>query len=214
MDITQTREESPSLTRTYRLSKRALDLVLSLLGVILLSPLFFVVAALIKLDSRGPVFFRQIRIGRNQQPFYCYKFRSMTADAEERKREMSHLNEVDGPVFKIRNDPRITRTGRALRKCSLDELPQLWNVVRGEMSLVGPRPPLPSEVEQYEDWMMRRLTVMPGITGLWQVSGRSNTNFVEWMRLDMNYVDKCSMWLDIKILMRTIPAVIGGRGAY
>jgi lipopolysaccharide/colanic/teichoic acid biosynthesis glycosyltransferase len=200
--------------RTYVVAKRVMDVVLCSGGLVVLSPLFLVVAIAIKLDSRGPIFFRQVRVGRHKHPFRCLKFRSMSADAERRRDEIAHLNEVDGPVFKIRNDPRVTRVGVWLRKLSVDELPQLINVLRGEMTLVGPRPPLPAEVENYADWMVRRLTVTPGITCIWQISGRSNISFEQWMRMDLEYIDTCSVLKDISILLRTIPAVLFGRGAY
>lgn len=206
--------EIASLPRNYRIAKRTMDVVLCTAGLLLLLPFFAAVAVAIKLDSRGPVFFRQVRVGRAHRPFYCLKFRSMTADAEKRRDDIAHLNEVDGPVFKIRNDPRVTRVGAWIRKISIDELPQLVNVLKGEMSLVGPRPPIPAEVEKYEDWMHRRLSVTPGITCVWQISGRSNISFEQWMRMDLDYVDTCSIRKDISILLRTIPAVLFGRGAY
>jgi exopolysaccharide biosynthesis polyprenyl glycosylphosphotransferase len=194
--------------------KRCLDLTVASLGLVALSPALAAVALAIKLDSRGPVFFRQLRVGKGHRPFYCLKFRSMTADAEKRREEIAHLNEVDGPVFKIRNDPRVTRVGRVIRKTSIDELPQLINVVRGEMSLVGPRPPLPAEVDKYEEWMHRRLDVPPGITCIWQISGRSNVSFEQWMQMDIDYIESCSLVTDVRILLRTVPAVLFGRGAY
>jgi len=169
---------------------------------------------MVKLDSPGPVLLRQRRVGRNRRPFACLKFRSMVTDAERRRRELTSLNEMSGPVFKIRNDPRITRVGRVLRKYSLDEGPQLVNVLRGEMSLVGPRPPLPEEVELYEPRYLRRLDVTPGLTCLWQISGRNELGFERWMELDLYYVEHRSLMLDIEILLRTLPAVISARGAY
>lgn len=202
------------LSRAYLVAKRTIDIGLCASGVALLSPFLVIVAIAIKLDTRGPVFFKQVRVGKNQKPFRCLKFRSMTADAEKRRNEIAHLNEVDGPVFKIRNDPRVTRVGVLIRKLSIDELPQLFNVLRGEMTLVGPRPPIPAEVEKYEDWMLRRLSVTPGITCIWQISGRSNISFEQWMRMDLQYIDTCSIRKDISILLRTIPAVLFGRGAY
>ncbi len=214
IDFAKTTGKSQTLTRNYLAAKRAMDIIICGATLVLLSPLWLLVALAIKLDSRGPVLFRQLRVGRNHKPFYCLKFRSMTADAETRKDEVVHLNEVDGPVFKIRNDPRVTRVGRFIRKTSLDEFPQLVNVLRGEMTLVGPRPPLPREVEQYEEWMLRRLEVTPGLTCIWQISGRSNVSFEQWMRMDLRYIDSCSIAMDISILLRTIPAVLFGRGAY
>jgi len=204
----------PQPSRGYLIAKRVMDVVICGVGLVLLSPLLALIALWVKMDSQGPVLFKQLRIGRHQKPFYCLKFRSMTVDAEARRRELEHLNEVDGPVFKIRDDPRVTRAGRILRKLSLDEFPQLWNVMTGEMTLVGPRPPLPAEVEKYEPWMLQRLEVTPGITCFWQISGRSNVTFDEWMRMDLDYIRRCSIMTDIKILVRTIPAVLFGKGAY
>jgi lipopolysaccharide/colanic/teichoic acid biosynthesis glycosyltransferase len=214
LDAVNPTEERAEVSRSYLAMKRGLDLVLCIPGLVLMSPLLLLIAAAIRLESPGPVLFRQLRVGKDHRPFYCLKFRSMSQDAEKRKDEIAHLNEVDGPVFKIRHDPRVTRVGRILRKLSLDELPQLINVVRGEMTLVGPRPPLPREVEQYEEWMLRRLDVTPGITCIWQISGRSDTNFEQWMRMDLEYVEHRSLGRDIVILLRTIPAVLFGRGAY
>jgi lipopolysaccharide/colanic/teichoic acid biosynthesis glycosyltransferase len=181
--------------------------------LVILSPLMVLVALLIKSSSPGPVLFVQERVGMNRRRFHIYKFRSMAADAEIHKMEFAHLNEMDGPVFKIANDPRVTPLGRLLRKTSIDELPQLFNVLRGTMSLVGPRPPVPSEVEQYDWLFQRRLSIKPGITCLWQVSGRSGLSFEQWMELDKQYVQNWSLWLDFKILLRTIPAVLSCRGA-
>jgi exopolysaccharide biosynthesis polyprenyl glycosylphosphotransferase len=195
------------------LAKRLVDLIVSLVVLALLSPLLLLVALLIKLTSPGPVFFTQERVGMNQRKFRLYKFRSMVADAEARKLDLAHLNEQDGPAFKIRNDPRITPIGRLIRKTSIDELPQLFNVLRGEMSLVGPRPPLPSEVREYEWRYRKRLSVKPGITCIWQVSGRNEVSFVEWMQMDHDYIENWSLWLDFKLLAQTIPAVLFGRGA-
>jgi exopolysaccharide biosynthesis polyprenyl glycosylphosphotransferase len=190
-----------------------MDIVISTLVLIVLAPLLVLVALLIKFTSPGPIFFTQNRVGMNQRRFRLYKFRSMIAGAEERVHDLAHLNELDGPAFKILNDPRITPLGRFIRKTSIDELPQLFNVLRGEMSLVGPRPPLPNEVEQYEWLFRRRLSVKPGITCVWQVSGRSEVNFQEWMDMDKRYVENWSLLLDLKILLKTIPAVIFCRGA-
>lgn len=193
--------------------KRSLDFTSTLLGLSLLLPLFAVVALLIKATSKGPVFFVQERVGLRGRRFRMVKFRTMVADAEKRLEEVRHLNEVDGPVFKIKHDPRITAVGRFLRMSSIDELPQLWNVLRGDMSLVGPRPPLAAEVENYERWQRRRLSMRPGITCLWQVSGRSNVDFDRWMGLDLEYIDNWSLGLDFLILLKTVPAVFFGRGA-
>jgi exopolysaccharide biosynthesis polyprenyl glycosylphosphotransferase len=194
--------------------KRLLDLSVSLFALLLLSPVFLVTAVAIKLDSPGPVFFRQTRVGKWGRLFGVFKFRSMYIDAEKRKAELMKANEADGPVFKIRHDPRITRIGRIIRKFSIDELPQLINVLRGEMTLVGPRPPLPKEVAQYEYHQRRRLDSEQGITGLQQVSGRSDLNFEQWVAYDIEYIERQSFWFDIKILMKTIPAVLTGKGAY
>lgn len=195
------------------LMKRLLDTALSLVVLLMLFPMMAVVALLIKLTSPGPVLFVQNRVGMNQRQFKLYKFRSMVADAEARKFELAHLNERDGPAFKIDNDPRITRIGRFIRKTSIDELPQLFNVLSGEMSLVGPRPPLPDEVRKYE-WMFRkRLCVKPGITCIWQISGRNDVSFDRWMQMDHEYIENWSLWLDLQILLKTIPAVLLFRGA-
>jgi len=196
------------------LVKRILDLAISFALLVLLAPLFLVVAALIKLTSHGPVFFRQERMGINKRRFVIYKFRTMIPNAEEMMAAIEDLNEVSGPVFKIMDDPRITPIGKFLRRTSIDELPQLFNILTGDMSLVGPRP-LP--VRDYQgfnqDWQRRRFTVRPGITCLWQVNGRSSIPFEQWMRLDLQYMDEWSLWLDLKILARTIPAVLRGSGA-
>jgi len=194
--------------------KRVLDFLLAAVALIITSPVLALVAALIKLTSPGPVLFKQMRIGQNKRRFTIYKFRSMTVDAEHRMRQIEHLNEVSGPVFKIKNDPRITAVGKFLRKTSIDELPQMLNVLRGDMSLVGPRPMSVRDFELFQqDWHRRRFSVRPGITCLWQVNGRSAIPFEQWMELDMQYIDKWSLWLDLKILAKTIPAVLKGSGA-
>jgi exopolysaccharide biosynthesis polyprenyl glycosylphosphotransferase len=193
--------------------KRGLDLVAASALLALTAPILGLAAALIKLTSSGPVFFRQMRCGLNGRRFAMLKLRTMYADAEHRRREVEHLNELSGPVFKIRNDPRITPVGRVLRRWSLDELPQLWNVVRGDMSLVGPRPPIPGEVDQYLSFQRRRLSMRPGLTCLWQVCGRNEIGFEEWVRLDLEYIDSWSLGQDLKILARTLPAVLRGTGA-
>jgi len=179
------------------------------------SPVLVLAAVLIKLSSPGPVFFRQQRAGLNGRPFTMLKFRSMVSDAEQRKHELELLNEMSGPVFKVSHDPRITRVGRLLRKYSIDEFPQLLNVVRGDMSLVGPRPLPLDEVARFDDLAhRRRLSVKPGITCLWQISGRNNiTDFQEWVRLDLQYIDNWSLWLDLRILLQTVPVVMLGTGA-
>ncbi len=197
-----------------RHGKRLMDLAGSVLAIALCTPFLPLIALAIKLNSRGPILYRSIRLGQNQRPFVFYKFRSMVDGAHESRNFLLHLNEVEGPVFKIANDPRVTLVGRFLRRTSIDELPQLINVFRGDMSLVGPRPPIPEEVEKYEPWQRRRLDVKPGITCLWQISGRSKLGFDEWMRLDIQYIQHQSFLLDLKILLRTIPAVLSRDGAY
>jgi exopolysaccharide biosynthesis polyprenyl glycosylphosphotransferase len=194
------------------LAKRAIDVVLALAGIVLLSPLFLITAVLIKLTSHGPVIFRQVRCGLNGRTFTFYKFRSMVHDAEARLHQVAHLNEKD-IVMKIRNDPRLTTVGKWLRKFSIDELPQLFNVLKGDMSLVGPRPAIPTEVAQYQRWQRRRLRMRPGLTCLWALRGRDKVDFESWMRLDLQYIDTWSLSLDAKIILLTIPQVVSGRGA-
>ena len=203
-----------SIESSHQLIKRMLDVLVSGLMLLFLSPLLVVAAILIKLTSRGPVFFVQKRLGLNKRRFGVFKFRTMVVDAEKKMQEIEHLNEVSGPVFKIKNDPRITSVGRIMRRTSIDELPQLLNVFLGDMSLVGPRPLPVRDYEGFnEDWQRRRFSVKPGITCLWQVKGRSEIPFEQWMELDLQYIDKWSLWLDLKILLRTIPAVLRGSGA-
>jgi len=194
--------------------KRASDIVVSLAGLILLSPLLLLISVGIKLDSPGPALFKQTRVGKGERRFVFYKFRSMRQGAEGERHRLADRDEVVGVTFKIRDDPRCTRVGRLLRRTSIDELPQLYNVLRGEMSLVGPRPALPSEVERYQEWHRRRLEISPGITGLWQVSGRSQLTFDEMCLLDIYYLENWSPLLDLKIALKTFPAVLAGRGAY
>ncbi|HEY3203752.1 MAG TPA: sugar transferase [Thermoanaerobaculia bacterium] len=195
------------------IAKRGLDLALSLLLFLITLPIQLLAALAILLFSGKPIFFRQVRCGLNGRHFTVLKFRTMEHGAEERLSEVSHLNEMTGPVFKVRRDPRLTPVGRLLRRLSIDELPQLWNVIVGHMSLVGPRPPLPEEVSRYESWQRRRLSMKPGLTCLWQVSGRSEVDFDRWMALDLKYIDTWSPMLDLKILLKTVPAVLSGRGA-
>jgi exopolysaccharide biosynthesis polyprenyl glycosylphosphotransferase len=194
--------------------KRAMDVLVSgALFVLVLIPMALI-ALLIKLTSPGPIIFAQPRVGRGGKLFTAYKFRTMRVGADDEKNDLLHLNEASGPIFKIRNDPRITPLGKWLRRTSLDELPQFWNVLNGDMSLVGPRPPLPTEVAQYQEWHKRRLEVSPGVTGLWQVSGRSELTFDEMVMLDLYYIEHWSPWLDIWIMLKTIPALLTARGAY
>ncbi len=199
--------------RVQRVVKRVFDILVSSVALALLSPLLVVVAVLVKVTSRGPVLFKQERVGLHGHLFNMLKFRSMVANAEALRAGLEAKNEQDGPVFKITHDPRITPVGRVIRKLSIDELPQLLNVLRSEMSLVGPRPPLASEVARYEPWQRRRLSVRPGITCEWQVSGRSETSFETWMYQDMHYIDHWSLLQDLKLLLRTLPAVLSSRGA-
>ncbi len=193
--------------------KRCVDLVASTVLIFLCLPIWVLLPILIHRDSPGPILFRQTRAGKNGRSFFMYKFRSMVADAENRRGELMHLNEMDGPAFKMTSDPRVTRLGELLRKTSLDELPQLFNVLKGDISLVGPRPPLFEEVRQYRPWEKKRLAVLQGITGFWQVSGRNEIKFDEWMKLDLMYIDQWRFTLDIIILLKTIPAVIARKGA-
>jgi lipopolysaccharide/colanic/teichoic acid biosynthesis glycosyltransferase len=198
----------------YRKRKRGLDFLGSLGLIVLTAPLWIVIAALVKLTSQGPVLYSSTRVGRGGRPFQFLKFRSMYVDADRRLAELRDANEKDGPIFKMKHDPRVTPLGRFLRKYSLDELPQLYNVLRGDMSLVGPRPPLPHEVEQYDEYCRERLSVRPGLTCYWQIIGRSNLSFGEWMELDHRYLREMGLWTDLKILLKTPVAVLKGDGAY
>lgn len=201
--------------RLQQASKRFLDIAVSAGLLILLSPLFLLVSLLVKITSRGPVFYEFRVLGRRASPFVAYKFRTMVENADALKPELLRFNEMRGPAFKMRNDPRVTPLGRWLRKFSIDELPQLWSVLVGDMSLVGPRPPFADEFVQYKSWQWGRLAVTPGITCIWQVSGRSDIrDFDEWAALDAEYIKTWSLWQDCKILLRTVPAVLRGRGAY
>jgi exopolysaccharide biosynthesis polyprenyl glycosylphosphotransferase len=203
-----------SLTGLNQVVKRIFDLGLTVPAIVVLSPLAFLVSVAIKLDSPGPVLFRQTRVGRDGEPFTFLKFRSMRVNAEAELEALRDQNEADGPLFKMRDDPRRTRVGRFIRRTSIDELPQLINVLRGEMSLVGPRPPIPDEVEQYQAWQRKRLDIQPGLTGLWQVSGRSDLTFDEMVMLDIYYGENWSLSSDLQILLRTIPQLVFGDGAY
>jgi lipopolysaccharide/colanic/teichoic acid biosynthesis glycosyltransferase len=201
-------------TLAYASGKRVFDLAVGLLVFLLVLPIFPLIALMIKLDSPGPVFYRQDRVGRGGRPFRFYKFRSMYREADRRLAELQTRNEQDGPIFKIKADPRITPVGQFLRRSSVDEIPQIINVLRGEMSIVGPRPPLPVEVARYQPWHRRRLDVKPGITCLWQIAGRSQIGFDEWMRLDMQYLRTRGLRTDLMIFLKTLPAVMARRGAY
>jgi exopolysaccharide biosynthesis polyprenyl glycosylphosphotransferase len=193
--------------------KRLIDILVSGIALIILSPVFFVIAILIRLTSEGPVFYEWNVIGFNKRPFRSYKFRTMVINADQMKEELLQINEMKGPVFKIKDDPRITKIGKILRKYSLDELPQLWSVLKGDMSLVGPRPAFPHELARYESWHRRKLSIKPGITCLWQVNGRNKINdFDEWVKLDLIYIENWSIWLDLEIILKTIPAVLRGKG--
>lgn len=192
-----------------------MDICGAFIGLVCLSWLFFVVAILIKLeDPKGPIFFKQVRVGKDGKEFYMYKFRSMVANAEELLDSLLHLNETTGAMFKIKEDPRITKVGKFIRRTSIDELPQLWNVLKGEMSLVGPRPPLPREVEQYTEYDKQRLLVTPGCTGLWQVSGRSNIGFEGMVELDLQYIRSRSIFFDLKIICRTVLVMFSSKDAF
>jgi len=195
------------------LLKRIFDIILSLAGMILALPIFLAIAVMIKSMSHGPAIFKQVRSGLNGRKFIMYKFRTMVDGAEKMKDDLNGLNEMDGPVFKMKKDPRVIRFGVFLRRSSMDELPQLFNVLKGDMSIVGPRPPITSEVEKYEIWQRRRLSMKPGLTCLWQVNGRNNVDFEKWMRLDLEYIDNWSLGLDFKVILKTIPAVLFSIGS-
>jgi exopolysaccharide biosynthesis polyprenyl glycosylphosphotransferase len=193
--------------------KGTMDRLGALVGILLTWPILLIAAVAIKIDSHGPVIYRQKRSGRNGKLFNMLKLRTMTNGADKEKEKLAHLNEMSGPVFKIKNDPRVTKVGKILRMYSIDELPQLFNVLKGDMSLVGPRPPLPQEVEHYAPWQHRRLSVKPGVTCLWQINGRNKVDFNEWMKLDLQYIDRWSLKEDARILAKTFPAVVKGDGA-
>ncbi|AAT61146.1 MULTISPECIES: sugar transferase [Bacillus cereus group] len=207
--------EQVPVRKGYILAKRCLDFVGALCGLIFLFPVFFIVAVLIKYeDPNGPVFFKQIRVGKNGRDFYMYKFRSMVTDAEERLEDLLHQNEVSGAMFKMKDDPRVTKIGKFIRRTSIDELPQLINVLKGEMSLVGPRPPLPREVQEYTNYDRQRLMVKPGCTGIWQISGRSSLSFTEMVELDIEYIINRSLILDLKIIIKTVRVMLFDKNAY
>lgn len=199
----------------YRIIKRILDILGSLFGLLFLSPLFLIVALLMKREEpHGPIFFSQMRVGKDEKQFKMFKFRSMCIDAEEKLEELLDHNEVDGAMFKIKDDPRVTKVGKFIRKTSIDELPQLWNVFKGEMSLVGPTPPLIREVMEYTEHDKQRLLVKPGCTGAWQVSGRNEVGFEEMVRLDIDYIENLSLWNDVKIIFKTVGVIFKPNGAY
>ena len=198
----------------YEAIKRLIDITCSFVGILVLSPLFIIIAIIVKFTSKGPIFFSQKRVGRNGKEFDMYKFRSMVVNAEELKEKLAAQNEMSGPMFKMKDDPRVTKVGKFIRKTSLDELPQLWNVLKGDMSLVGPRPSLPKEVAQFEDWMYKRLEVKPGLTCYWQVSGRNNIDFEDWMKLDIRYVEEKTLWIDIKLNCKTEFVLFGDKNAH
>ncbi|MCY9023222.1 sugar transferase [Priestia megaterium] len=199
----------------YLFVKRIIDIVGASVGLIVLSMVFLIVALLIKIeDPKGPIFFSQKRIGKNEKEFNMYKFRSMVTDAESRLKDLLEQNETTGAMFKMKNDPRVTKVGNFIRKTSIDELPQLWNVLKGDMSLVGPRPPLPREVSEYTTYDKQRLLVQPGCTGLWQVSGRSNIGFEDMVKLDIHYAQNRNMLFDVKIILKTIGVLFGSKDAY
>ena len=198
----------------YEAIKRLIDITCSFVGILVLSPLFIIIAIIIKFTSKGPVFFSQKRVGRNCKEFDMYKFRSMVVNAEELKEKLAAQNEMSGPMFKMKDDPRVTKVGKFIRKTSIDELPQLWNILKGDMSLVGPRPSLPKEVAQFDEWMYKRLEVKPGLTCYWQVSGRNNIDFEDWMKLDIRYVEEKNLWIDIKLICKTVFVLFGDKNAH
>lgn len=198
----------------YRVCKRIFDIIASVIGLIILSPIFFIVAVAIKLDDGGPIFYDQIRVGRNGKKFKMFKFRSMRVNAEDEIEKLQKHSEVDGAMFKMRNDPRVTRIGRFIRKTSIDEFPQLINVLIGQMSIVGPRPPLPREVKNYTEYDKQRLYVKPGCTGLWQVTARNSVGFQEMVNIDLDYIQRRSVWLDLKIMFKTVKVIFVPNEAY
>lgn len=198
---------------TYKFIKRTIDILGSITGLLVLSPILLIVMAAIKIESKGPIVFSQVRVGYKGRKFKMYKFRSMVQNAEELKKKLESQNEMDGPMFKMKNDPRVTNVGRIIRKTSLDEIPQLINVLKGDMSLVGPRPSLENEVKEFDDWMLKRLDVKPGLTCYWQVSGRNDIDFQDWMKLDIKYVEEQSVLVDIKLILKTILVLFGDKHA-
>ncbi len=212
--------ETPSICvkipqkKWYEFVKHLFDITLSALALIILAPVFLFTAIAIRIDSKGPIFYTQYRVGKNGKEFKMFKFRSMCSDADQKLKEIYHLNEKNGPIFKISNDPRVTKIGRIIRKLSIDELPQFINIIRGEMTIVGPRPPLINEVKQYTQYQTQRLSVIPGLTCYWQISGRSDLSFQEWVELDLKYINERGLLTDLKIILKTIPVVLFGIGAY
>lgn len=198
----------------YSIIKRLVDIVGAFIGIIILSPLLIIVAIRIKLDSKGSAIFSQVRVGYKGKEFKIYKFRTMVEDAEELKKGLENKNEMTGPMFKIKDDPRITKIGKIIRKTSIDELPQLLNILRGDMSIVGPRPSLPSEVKGFNTWMLKRFEVKPGLTCYWQVSGRNNITFNDWMKLDIKYVEERNLFIDIKLILKTALLLLGDKNAF
>lgn len=198
----------------YSIIKRLVDIVGAFIGIIILSPLLIIVSILIKLDSKGSAIFSQVRVGYKGKEFKIYKFRTMVEDAEELKKGLENKNEMTGPMFKIKDDPRITKIGKIIRKTSIDELPQLLNILRGDMSIVGPRPSLPSEVKGFNTWMLKRFEVKPGLTCYWQVSGRNNITFNDWMKLDIKYVEERNLFIDIKLILKTALLLLGDKNAF
>lgn len=214
-DVTWLNQDKINAQVGYLFIKRIFDIVASFAALLILSPLFLVIAILIKLeDPKGPVFYSQFRVGRNGKKFRMYKFRSMCVDADKKLKDLLAKNEVEGAMFKMKDDPRITRVGKWIRKTSVDELPQLWNVLHGDMALVGPRPPLPRETATYSEYDKQRLYVQPGCTGLWQVSGRNDVGFHEMVALDIQYIKTRNLWVDIKIMFKTVGIMIHPNGAY
>ena len=207
-------EDNVKGKEVYKIIKRCLDIILSLLAIVILSPIILIVAVLIKLESKGPVIFSQERVGLNGKTFKIYKLRSMVINAEEVKKNLIEKNEMSGPMFKMKNDPRITRIGKFIRKTSIDELPQLVNIIKGDMSLVGPRPSLPEEISEFEPWMLERLIVRPGLTCYWQVMGRNNIDFEDWMKLDLDYVHNRCIRVDIELIFKTFKVLLGDKNAH
>lgn len=207
-------EQAQNQRYVYRFFKRMLDIVASVIGLIVLSPVFLIVSLAIKAEDRGPIFYSQVRLGKGQRPFKMYKFRSMIVDADKKLEKLLEQNEVEGAMFKMKEDPRITKVGRFTRKHSLDELPQLWNVLKGEMSLVGPRPPLEREVADYSEYDKQRLIVKPGCTGFWQVTSRNDVDFEGMVNLDLEYIERSGVLFDIGILFRTVAIIFKPNGAY